>query len=75
MQLDTGALVNGSCLNASDTYDMVQCPSGSYKLPQSDVAGLCAARGLPCPAVGYAITALPCSLVGHVATALCLQSM
>ena len=51
MQLDTHALVNGSCLAQNDTYDMIVCPSNTYKLPQTDISGLCASRGLPCPVV------------------------
>lgn len=51
MELDTNALVNGSCLLQNDTYDMVVCPSNTYKLPADEVAGLCAERNLPCPAV------------------------
>ena len=51
MQLDTNVLVNGSCLASNDTYDMVVCPANTYKLPQSAIAGLCIARGLPCPIV------------------------
>lgn len=55
MQLDTGALMNGTCLNATDTYEMVQCPAGSYKLPVDKIAGLCAERGLPCPPVSLTV--------------------
>ena len=51
MQLDTNVLVNGSCLASNDTYDMVVCPANTYKLAQSAIAGLCNARGLPCPTV------------------------
>ena len=51
MQLDTNALVNGSCLAQNDTYDMVVCPADSYKLPANEIADLCAERGLPCPDV------------------------
>ena len=51
MQLDTHALVNGSCLAQNDTYDMIVCPSNTYKLPKTEIADLCASRGLPCPVV------------------------
>ena len=51
MQLDTNVLVNGTCLAANDTYDMVVCPHGTYKLPQFEIQGLCDERGLPCPIV------------------------
>lgn len=51
MQLDTNVLMNGTCLASNDTYDMVECPSGTFKLPQSDIEGLCSKRGLPCPPV------------------------
>ena len=50
-QLDTNVLVNGTCLASNDTYDMVVCPPGSYKLPESDIEGLCQQRNLPCLAV------------------------
>ena len=63
MQLDTGALVNGSCLNSNDTYDMVQCPAGSYKLPEDAIADLCAVRGVPCPPVSPVV----CLIVCHAA--------
>lgn len=51
MQLDTNVLVNGTCLASNDTYDMVLCPSGTSKLPESEIKGLCGQRGLPCPIV------------------------
>ena len=51
MQLDTNVLVNGTCLASNDTYDMVVCPPSTYKLPESDIQGLCNEQGLPCPAV------------------------
>lgn len=55
MQLDTNVLVNGTCLASNDTYDMVVCPSGSYKLPESDIEGLCKQRNLPCLAVSQTV--------------------
>lgn len=61
MQLDTNVLVNGTCLASNDTYDMVLCPSGTFKLPKSEIKGLCAQRGLPCPIVSQ--TALLPSLL------------
>ena len=53
MQLDTNVLVNGTCLASNDTYDMVVCPSNTYKLPPSEIANLCSKRGLPCPPVSH----------------------
>lgn len=61
MQLDTNVLVNGSCLASNDTYDMVVCPSNTYKLPQSEIDGLCKERGLPCPAVSHVLSCLSVS--------------
>ena len=58
MQLDTNVLVNGSCLSMNDTYDMVVCPSNTYKLAAGEISGLCAERGLSCPIV----SALPALL-------------
>ena len=60
MQLDTHVLINGSCLAANDTYDMIVCPSNTYKLPASQFSGLCAARGLHCPAVRHRALLEPC---------------
>ena len=51
MQLDTNALVDGACLSTEDTYDMIECPSDTYKLAEDQISGLCAAQGLPCPEV------------------------
>lgn len=62
MQLDTNVLVNGTCLASNDTYDMVVCPSGTFKLPESQIKGLCGQRGLPCPVVSHT-TLLPSLLL------------
>ena len=42
MQLDTNVLVNGTCLAANDTYDMVVCPPSFYKLAAVAAAEECA---------------------------------
>ena len=56
---------SGVCVQDGDLYDAISCPAGHYKRPRDEVAGRCAALGLPCEA-GFECLCSPCFLADEL---------